>query len=99
MADYHRNLELGDAQYGRFLTGSFLWEVIFGGTIMGVAVLVINIFDLSAAAQICITIAVSTTYLAATLVHGFQAMNVQIHSSSEFVARDLSKVLSLSPDS
>ena len=99
MADYHRNLELGEAQYGRFLTGSFLWEVAFGGTIMGVAVLVINIFGLSAAAKICITIAVSTTYLAATLAHGFQAINAQIHASSGFVVRDLSKALSLSPDS
>lgn len=99
MADYQRNLKLGEAQYSRILTGTFLWEAAFGGTIMGVAVLVINIFDLSTAAKICIMIAVSTTYLAATLAHGFQAMNAQIHTSSEFIVRDLPKAHSLSPDS
>ncbi len=99
MGNYHRNLKLGEAQYSRILTGTFLWEAAFGGTIMGVAVLVINIFDLSTAAKICITIAVSTTYLAATLAHKQSAINAQIHASSEFVVKDLSEALSLSPDS
>ncbi|MCH7777665.1 MAG: hypothetical protein IH878_14175 [Gemmatimonadetes bacterium] len=99
MADLHLDLELGDSRYGRFLNSSFLWEAAVGGTIMGVAVLVIIILDLSAAATICITIAVSTTYLAATLAHKQSAINAQIHASSEFVVRDLSEALSLSPDS
>ncbi len=98
MADYHRNLELG-ARFDRLLNGVFLWEVALGGTIMGVTVLLINIFDLSAAVKIYITIAVSTTYLAATLAHKQMAINAQIHASSEFVVKDLSEALSLSPDS
>ena len=42
MADLHLDLELGDARYGQFLNKSLLWEAAVGGTIMGVAVLVIN---------------------------------------------------------
>ena len=99
MADLQLDLALGDARYGRVLDSSFLWEAAVGGMIMGVAVLVINILDLSAAAKICITIAVSTTYLAATLAHKQSAINAQIHASSEFVVKDLSEALSLSPDS
>jgi hypothetical protein len=94
-----RNLQCGESQYGRLLTSTFLWEVVVGALIMGATLTIINIFGLSDTNKICTIIAVSTTYVAATFAHGFQAINSQIHGSSEFVLNGLSNSFSASRDS
>ena len=79
--------------YGKELTLTFLSEVAFGVVVMGVALFLLDFLSISEGWRLPIIFSVGIVLLVGILAHGFQAVCVQVHISSEFVSNTITATL------